>query len=176
MWYVCISATREGNLVIFDNMGRHWGHMLSEMWNGKRQMACDWSYLYMESKIKQTNKQNPKSQIQNRLVVVRNKGLGWADCLKVVKKYKLPIIKEISPGDVTYIMVTIINSTILHIWKLQRELTLKVFITRKKCNCVCWWMLTKLIAVIMIYTYTKSLCFKTLNQCNVRCQLYLKFF
>ena len=63
MWYVCISATREGNLVIFDNMGRHWGHMLSEMWNGKRQMACDWSYLYMESKIKQTNKQNPKSQI-----------------------------------------------------------------------------------------------------------------
>ena len=69
----------------------------------------------MESKNKQTNKQNLKSQIQNRLVVARNKGLGWAERMKVVKRYKLPIIKEISPGDVTCIMMTIINSTILHI-------------------------------------------------------------
>ena len=78
-------------------------------------MACDCSHLNMESKNKQTNKQNLKSQIQNRLVVARNKGLGWAERMKVVKRYKLPIIKEISPGDVTCIMMTIINSTILHI-------------------------------------------------------------
>lgn len=160
MWYVYISATRKGNLLICDNMGRHWGHMLSEISQMERDKwhVIDSTYTWNLKTSKQTNKQNPKSQIQNRLVVARNKGLGWAECVKVAKRYKLPIIKEISPGDVTCIMMTVINSTILHIWKLQRELIFKVFITRKKCNCVCWWILTRLIvATILWYKHIPNL-------------------
>ena len=34
--------------------------------------------------------------------------------VKVVKRYKLPIIRLISSGDIRYNMVTIANSTILY--------------------------------------------------------------
>ena len=45
-----------------------------------------------------------------------------------------------------YNMVTIVNNTILHIWKLLRKLILKVLIIRRKSvNYVWWWMwLTRL--------------------------------
>lgn len=37
--------------------------------------------------------------------------------VKVVKKYKLPVIKHINPGDVMYILsvVTIVKNSVLHI-------------------------------------------------------------
>lgn len=46
---------------------------------------------------------------------------------------------EISPGDVTYSMVTIGNNTVLYVWTLLlREQILKILITRKKIVTV-WW-------------------------------------
>ena len=41
--------------------------------------------------------------------------------VKVVKRYKLPIIKLVSPGDVTYSMMTTVNKTVLYICKLLRQ-------------------------------------------------------
>ena len=41
--------------------------------------------------------------------------------LKRVKRYKLHIIK-LGHGNVTYSMVTIVNNTVLHIWKLLKLL------------------------------------------------------
>ena len=91
--------------------------MLSEISQMERDKwhVIDSTYTWNLKTSKQTNKQNPNSQIQNRLAAARNKGLGWAGCVKVGTRSKLPIIKEVSPGDVTCIMMTIINSTILHI-------------------------------------------------------------
>lgn len=50
----------------------------------------------------------------------------------MAKRYKLPVTKEISHGDVMDSMETIVNYTILHIFKLLREQMLKVLIIRKK--------------------------------------------
>ena len=35
--------------------------------------------------------------------------------MKVVKMYKLPVIKSISTVDVMYSIVTIVNNTLLHV-------------------------------------------------------------
>ena len=37
------------------------------------------------------------------------------------QKYKLPAIRSIHPGDLMYSIVAVVNSTVLHIWKLLRE-------------------------------------------------------
>lgn len=39
----------------------------------------------------------------------------WTKYVKGVKKYKLPIIKYISQGGVTYNMVPIVDNTVLYI-------------------------------------------------------------
>ena len=49
---------------------------------------------------------------------------GWAKWVKGVKRYKLSVIKYIVMG-VTYSMVTIVDNTVLHIWKLLRDLKKK---------------------------------------------------
>ena len=55
----------------------------------------------------------------------------------MVRRYKRPIIKWISPGDIIYGMVTAVSNTVLHIWKLLREQIFKVLITRKRIyNCM----------------------------------------
>lgn len=43
----------------------------------------------------------------------RESGLGEMDASG--QKYKLPVIKQLSPGDVTYSTVTTVNNTKLHI-------------------------------------------------------------
>lgn len=58
-------------------------------------------------------KQWENSQLQKRLAVAR--GGRLRGCAKWVKMYELPVIKEISPGEVTYSMVTIVNKTVLHV-------------------------------------------------------------
>lgn len=49
-----------------------------------------------------------------------------------VNRYKFPGIKRISPGDVMYSMVTIVNNTVLHIRRKLGEWVLKVLTIRKK--------------------------------------------
>ena len=39
----------------------------------------------------------------------------WTKYVKGVKKYKLPVIKYISQGGVTYNMVPIVDNTVLYI-------------------------------------------------------------
>ena len=41
--------------------------------------------------------------------------------MKVVKRYKPPVIRYISSGDVMYSMATIVNNTELYILKWLRE-------------------------------------------------------
>ena len=66
-----------------------------------------------------------------------------------------------------------VNITVWCIWKLLRELILKVLITRKKknLNCMRWWVLSNLIVVIILQYIRMS------NHCHVQlsavCQLYL---
>lgn len=56
----------------------------------------------------------------NRLVVARGVWVGWGCCVKWVmgvKRYKLSFIKQVSPGDVMYSMMTIVNNTVFYICK-----------------------------------------------------------
>lgn len=47
---------------------------------------------------------------ENRLVAAR--GGGWGKWVNVAKKYKLPIIKYISPGDAIYYRYPIVNNIV----------------------------------------------------------------
>ena len=54
--------------------------------------------------------------IENRQVVARDQGWWLGKWVKVVKRYKLSVtIREISSDDVLYIMVTVVNNTVLHV-------------------------------------------------------------
>jgi len=83
---------------------------------------------------------------KNKLVGARCGWWGVGKWMKKVKRFKYPIIKEISSRDIIYNMVTIVNTVLyicmLYIWNLLR-VNLKVFITEKSYNYVCWWILTK---------------------------------
>ena len=65
---------------------------------------------------------------------------GFSEWVKQVQRYKLPVIKLISPEHVTHGMVTRVSNTILYIWELLREenfiVNLIVFITGNHCNSV----------------------------------------
>lgn len=45
---------------------------------------------------------------------------GWAKRVTVVKRYKLPFIRQISPGNIMSSMVTTVYDTVLYICKLLR--------------------------------------------------------
>lgn len=60
------------------------------------------------------------------------------------------VVKSPSHGDVKYSMATIVNNTVLHIWKLLREQILTVLITRKR---------------IFVTTYVTILTAMTILQC-----------
>ena len=92
----------------------------------------------------QTHTQKPPdfADTENSLIVARGGGRRWAKWVKGVKRYKLPVIKQVSPGDVMYSMATIVHKTVLHTGELLRQQILKVLITRKKqfvtmCDDVC---------------------------------------
>ena len=48
--------------------------------------------------------------------------LGQQGAGIVIKRYKFSVLGEISSGDITYNMITTVNNTVLHIWKLLRDL------------------------------------------------------
>lgn len=65
---------------------------------------------------------------RNRNQLVPAIGGGWAvgEMVKIVKKYKIPSVREISLGNVMYSMATLVNNTILYIessryYKLSQE-------------------------------------------------------
>ena len=41
--------------------------------------------------------------------------------VKGVTRYKLPVIKQISPGDVMNSVATMVINAVMHIWKLQER-------------------------------------------------------
>lgn len=51
--------------------------------------------------------------------------------MKVFKRHKLPVIKQINPKDVKYNMTTV-NTIAYHISMLLKQKTLRVLIPRKK--------------------------------------------
>ena len=63
----------------------------------------------MESK--KTNKKPLElMDTENRLMVARDGRVGKMG--KVVKRYKLAVIRETTPGDVMYIVMTIVKNTV----------------------------------------------------------------
>ena len=48
-------------------------------------------------------------------------GVGKGNWRKVVQRYKLPVIREISPRDVMYNMMTIVNTAVWYISNLLSE-------------------------------------------------------
>lgn len=65
-------------------------------------------------------KEKKLTETENRLVVVRGRagdeGLGEGG-----HKVQTSGVRWLSPGDGVYSMVTIVNNTVLYIWKLLRE-------------------------------------------------------
>ena len=87
------------------------GIMLSEIYQTEKDKYC------MISPICGIFKK-PKLIEKNRLAFAR--GRGWdggagRETVTVVKRYKLPVLFLISPGDVMYSMETIVNNTVLYI-------------------------------------------------------------
>ena len=62
-------------------------------------------------------------ETKDKLVVTRGggHGRGWAKWLKVLIGDKTEVIRWISSGDVMHSMVTVVNNTVLYIWKSLRE-------------------------------------------------------
>ena len=65
-------------------------------------------------------------------MVARVRGWGMGEMAEGGQRYKLPVIREVRSGGVTYSMVTKVNNTVLHIQKLLRKEILKVFLARNK--------------------------------------------
>ena len=71
-----------------------------------------------------------------RFVVMRGGGKGnW---IKAVKRYKLPVIKEVSTSNVMYNMINTINTAICYKSKLLKRVNLEFSSQRKTIfsNCI----------------------------------------
>lgn len=91
-------------------------------------------------------------------MVVRGRGSGWGKRGKAVKRRKLPVISK--SWGVVFSTVPIVNHTVLRIWKLLR-VNLERYHKKIFCNYVWWWILTRLIMVIIlqhIHADVNSLC------------------
>lgn len=64
----------------------------------------------MELKKEKKNK-NKLIDSENRLAVARGR-VGVGEMGEGVKRYRLPLIKEISPSDVLSSLMTIVNNTV----------------------------------------------------------------
>ena len=70
---------------------------------------------------------------------IKFRGLGVGKMGEGSQKVQTSSYKVNKSWDVIYSMVTIVNNTVLYIWRLLRDYILKVLITRKKNNV--WWCL-----------------------------------
>ena len=48
-------------------------------------------------------------------------GRAWVKHMVGIQKYKLPVIKEVSHGDVMHSTATAVHNAVLHIWQLVRK-------------------------------------------------------
>ena len=85
------------------------GIMLSEIIM-ERKILYD--FTYTQNLKKQANK---LTDTQNRLGTSSSRGWGQAKWLKVVKSYKLLVIKQVSHKGVMYSMVTIVSNAVLYV-------------------------------------------------------------
>lgn len=108
-----VFSHKKGLLAIWDNMDGSWGHYAQ--WN-KIKINTGWSHLHAQSK-KQTLMEK-----EIRSVVLRGRGWGVGKLKKVVKKHKLPVARQVNPRDVTFNMMTMVNTAVWHIWKLRKEI------------------------------------------------------
>ena len=69
-----------------------------------------WFHSYVESK---ENKSTELINTKNRLAVVR--GWGRRHNMGEGQKVQTPVIKQIKPGNIMYIMVSIVSKVVLYI-------------------------------------------------------------
>ena len=93
--------------------------MLSEI--SQRKTNTIWSYLYVESK-KGKKKQNKELiDTENWLIVARGRVWRVDEMSEGDQNIQISSYKMAKSWEIMYSMVTIINNTILHIWKLLKE-------------------------------------------------------
>ena len=83
--------------------------------------------------LKNQNKRNNKIQTQRRsdLCLPDSWGGVWENWMKVIGRYKLPVVRQVSTEDVMYKMMTIVNPAILYTLKVAKRVNLKILIKRK---------------------------------------------
>ena len=112
IYIILFGHEREGNLPIYDNMDRHWGHYTK--WNkSDKERQIPYDLTYMESKKAKLVK------TESRMVIIRIWGVG--ELGDIGQSYKLSISRWISCGDLVQRIVTTVNRTILYTWKLPRN-------------------------------------------------------
>ena len=123
-----ILPSKEGNLAIYDNMdGPWWPYARWNQSERERQIPYDLTYL---CNLKQTEAIKLKGT-ENRYAVAKGRSMGGqVDKMgkrgQIVQTVYTNSIKWISRVPITYSMVTIVNNTLLHIWKLPRDYVSKV--------------------------------------------------
>ena len=85
--------------------------MLSEISQRERQIQFNLTYMWNLKKKEKTNK--PLSHRSDYWLPEAG-SMGWEKWVMGIKRSKLPVIKEVSHGDIMYSMVTIVT-TVLHI-------------------------------------------------------------
>ena len=93
---------KEGQLEIWNNTDGPWGHYAK--WNKSEK---DKHHLSVESKNRALDNREQTGDCQ------RQGGRGWEKWVKVVKKYKLLVIRWINAGYIMHSMLIIVNNTIL---------------------------------------------------------------
>ena len=96
------SAIKKGQLEIWNNTDGPWGHYAK--WNKSEK---DKHHLSVESKNRALDNREQTGDCQ------RQGGRGWEKWVKVVKKYKLLVIRWINAGYIMHSMLIIVNNTIL---------------------------------------------------------------
>ena len=87
------------------------GIMLSEISQRKKDKYCMIiTYTWNLNKQKKTQKQTHRKTDQT--CGYQRRGVGKGNWRKVVKRYKLPLVKQISTSDVTRNMMTIANTAV----------------------------------------------------------------
>lgn len=72
------------------------------------QLCCVREITYCCKSITLPKQTNSEKEIG--FVVTRGGGRGWGNWIKVVKKYKFPVIRQVSTTDIMYSMMTVVNS------------------------------------------------------------------
>ena len=99
--------------------------------------------------------------------------------MKVVKRYKLAVIKWISTLDIMFHMIDIINTAVCYIWKLLRIKSQEfssqgIFFYFFDVVCI-WddWCSLNFCDILLIMYVSQIIMLYTLNLYSAVCQLYL---